>query len=114
MLMRMTMAVSFASRLKGLLQTDKLSEGAQQGVLCLAPCRSIHTMGMKQPVDVAFVNSEGVVVRVERDVKPGRLLVCVHARWVCERVSRPRDAWFAPGGRVWLAALETQEGEESR
>ncbi len=51
-------ADSRASRRKGLLGRDHLD-----GAIVLSPCRWVHTMGMQFPVDVAFLDSEGTVVK---------------------------------------------------
>ena len=45
----------------------------------LAPCRDIHTVGMAEAVDVAFVDKGGVVVGVHRSVPPREALE-VHSR----------------------------------
>mgnify|MGYP003346105269 CR=1 FL=1 len=42
-------AESRAARRRGLLGRDCID-----GALVLRPCRSVHTLGMKVPVDVAF------------------------------------------------------------
>ena len=46
-------ASSFGQRLKGLLGRDGLD-----GALVLRPARSVHTIGMRFPIDVAFCDSE--------------------------------------------------------
>ena len=45
-------------RAKGLLGSD-----AVVGALVLKPCRQVHTLGMRIPIDVAFCNRDGVVLR---------------------------------------------------
>jgi hypothetical protein len=52
------MADARSARRKGLLGRDGLV-----GVLALRPCRWVHTIGMKFPIDVAFVSDDGVVVK---------------------------------------------------
>jgi hypothetical protein len=52
------MADARSARRKGLLGRDGL-----EGALALRPCRWVHTIGMKFPVDVAFVSHDGVVVK---------------------------------------------------
>ncbi len=47
-----------AARRKGLLGRDGLD-----GALALQPCRWVHTIGMRFPIDVAFVDDDGVVVK---------------------------------------------------
>ena len=52
-------AESFTARLKGLLGRDGLD-----GALVLRPARSVHTLGMRFPIDVAFCDRELRVVAV--------------------------------------------------
>ena len=47
------------SRRKGLLGTD-----AVEGALWITKCPSVHMMGMRYPLDVAVVDSDGVVIKV--------------------------------------------------
>jgi uncharacterized protein len=54
-------ADSSKSRAKGLLGRDGI-----EGALLLQPARSVHTIGMRFPIDVAFVDRDLVVVRVRR------------------------------------------------
>ena len=55
------LAVTHRSRLVGLLENpDELSP------LLIAPCRDVHTFGMRVSLDIAFLDADGVVVRVAR------------------------------------------------
>ncbi len=47
-----------SARRKGLLGRDGL-----EGALVLRPCRWVHTIGMRFPIDVAFVSDAGEVVK---------------------------------------------------
>lgn len=47
-----------SARRRGLLGRDGL-----EGALVLRPCRWIHTIGVRFPIDVAFVDDDGVVVK---------------------------------------------------
>ena len=47
------------ARRRGLLGRDSFD-----GALLLQPCRSVHTVGMRFPIDVAHLDHEGVVLRV--------------------------------------------------
>ncbi len=47
-----------SARRKGLLGRDGL-----EGALALRPCRWVHTIGMRFPIDVAFLDDDGVVVK---------------------------------------------------
>jgi uncharacterized membrane protein (UPF0127 family) len=88
------------NRLKGLLFNLRLGQ-----VLLITPCSSIHTIGMRVPIQVAFFDAEGRVLRVEDWVVPGRLLRCPGAEGVLERAI-PEDedlgAWFEVGDQLEL------------
>jgi uncharacterized membrane protein (UPF0127 family) len=61
---------TFWLRLKGLLGRKFLSPG--QGII-IRPCRSVHTVGMSFPIDVAFVDREGFICLVLENMRPNRL-----------------------------------------
>jgi uncharacterized membrane protein (UPF0127 family) len=52
--------------------------------LLLAPCRSVHTCGMRWPLDLVWLGAGGAVVRVDRDVRPWRIRSCRRALAVVE------------------------------
>jgi uncharacterized membrane protein (UPF0127 family) len=56
---RVKAAVSLWSRSKGLLGTASLP--SDEG-LWLKPCRSVHTLFMRYPIDVLFLSREGLVL----------------------------------------------------
>jgi uncharacterized membrane protein (UPF0127 family) len=86
-------ATSLRARLLGLAL---LARGAlPRGHALLIPdCRSVHTFGMRFPIDVVFLDWDGRALRIERRVGPRRVLVCGGAFAVLERPSPPppRDA----------------------
>ncbi len=57
-------------RARGLLGRAGLAPGH---ALWLAPCRSIHTVGMRFAIDVVFLDRASRVVRVVDDLAPYRL-----------------------------------------
>jgi uncharacterized membrane protein (UPF0127 family) len=63
-------AMSFGTRLKGLLGRTGLDEG--EGVY-IRPCNSIHSFFMKFRFDAAFVDEQGRVLHVIRAMKPWRI-----------------------------------------
>ena len=67
---RVRTAKTFLSRLVGLLGTAAIAEG--EG-LWIAPCRSVHTLGMRFPIDVAFLDARGVVVGILEEFPPNRV-----------------------------------------
>jgi uncharacterized membrane protein (UPF0127 family) len=86
------------SRRRGLLGRDSID-----GVLVLRPCRHVHTAGMRFPIDVAFCDAEGVVLRTVTLV-PWRLSAYVHrAAFVVEAEAGAFDRWrLQPGDRLEL------------
>lgn len=47
-----------SERRRGLLGRSDL-----EGALVIRPCRGVHTLGMKFPIDVAFLDADGVVMK---------------------------------------------------
>ena len=93
-------ASRFLERLRGLIRSDPASREARG--LLLVPCSSVHTFGMSFPLDLVFLDRCGGVVRVCRDVPPGRVVPCVGAHAVLEMRARegpgPLDGRFPSGG----------------
>jgi uncharacterized membrane protein (UPF0127 family) len=52
--------------------------------LHIAPCRSVHTLGMRFALDLIWLDGEARVVRVDTAVPPRRLRTCLRARSVLE------------------------------
>jgi uncharacterized membrane protein (UPF0127 family) len=73
-------------RMRGLLGRSHLPRGAG---LLIRPCGGIHTLGMRFPIDVIFLDPAGAVLAIARRVVPWRI---------------------APGPRGTQAVLEVQSG----
>jgi uncharacterized membrane protein (UPF0127 family) len=69
---RVALAESARERLRGLLGRDALAEDE---ALLLDRCASVHTFGMRFPIDVLFVNRAGRVLAVHREVQAWRVLM---------------------------------------
>ena len=52
-------AASPRRRARGLMGREDI-----EGVLVLRPCRQVHTFGMQFPIDVAFCDRAGIVLRL--------------------------------------------------
>jgi uncharacterized membrane protein (UPF0127 family) len=52
--------------------------------LILAPCTSIHTFFMRFPIDVAFVDRQGVIVKITTNLRPWRIAVALRGYAVVE------------------------------
>jgi uncharacterized membrane protein (UPF0127 family) len=66
----LVVADTFLSSLLGLLGKRSLPTG--QG-LWILPCQSIHTMWMRFPIDVIFLDKDRVVVHFIENMKPFRV-----------------------------------------
>jgi uncharacterized membrane protein (UPF0127 family) len=73
------LATTRRERGRGLLGRDGIT-----GALVIRPCRQVHTVGMRFPIDVAFCDRDGVVLHA-----------VTMRRW---RISRP----------VWRAAFAVE------
>jgi uncharacterized membrane protein (UPF0127 family) len=63
-------------------------------------CRSVHTIGMRFALDLLWLDGGGVLVRLDRAVKPRRLRTCLGARSVVEAAAGEGErfaAALAPG-----------------
>lgn len=67
---RVGVADSWWLRLRGLLGRPPLQ--AEEGLLLLE-CDSVHTVGMGYPIDVAFLDAKGTVVRSFACLAPWRI-----------------------------------------
>ena len=65
---RIGLADGWLTRLRGMLARPMPQRG--EGLL-LTPCRSIHMVGMRYPLDVAFLDRTGAVVAIYASVAPG-------------------------------------------
>ena len=68
-------------RRRGLLGRDGMPRGS---ALVLTPCNAIHTVGMRFPIDVAFVDRGGRVRRIVRQLPPTRISLCLGAKTTIE------------------------------
>jgi uncharacterized membrane protein (UPF0127 family) len=79
--LRVRVADSFVSRALGLLVGAPL---APEEALLIAPCSSIHTFGMRYPIDVAFIDADARIVRVCPRVPASRVRFAFGAHAVLE------------------------------
>src|SRR5581483_34185 len=89
-------ATSTRARLRGLLGRDGI-----EGALLLEPAKSVHTIGMRFPIDVAFVDHELVVVRTAT-MRPWRVgRICLKAHAAIEAEAGSFASWeLRPGDRL--------------
>ena len=87
-----------AARLHGLARLPSLPP---HYALHFPRCRSLHTLGMRFPLDLVWLDADGRPVRIDRNVSPRRARTCLRARSVVEVVAGRADgvvAALAAGG----------------
>lgn len=100
---RVALARSPLARLRGLLDRHGLEPG--EGLL-LRPCNGVHTWGMRFTIDVVFLDAAGVVLRIERSMRPGRMVPWV--RRANQALELPAGATAALGLRVGARLAMTE------
>jgi len=81
-------ADSMSSRMAGLLGRDGID-----GAMLIKPARSVHTMGMQFPIDVAFCNRELQVLAIVTMVRNRFSLPRLRARCVIEAEAGAFERW---------------------
>ena len=69
---RLSVADTHWSRLLGLMGKTA-SDFQQPSGLWIVPCRGVHTLGMRFPIDVLYLDRDRVVVHLEPGLQPWRL-----------------------------------------
>jgi uncharacterized protein len=87
-------AKTHSSRRRGLSRLDALDP---EHALHIPQCPAVHTFGMRFALDLIWLRKDGTVARVDRDVAPGRMRICLSARSVIETVAGQADAFLAAG-----------------
>ena len=87
-------ASSIPSRFRGLMLRKTFGEGFG---LWITPCRSVHTMWMRVPIDVYFIDQDDRVVEHHPAVRPWRVVV---AKQPCRSVLEIPD----PSVRLMVGA----------
>jgi uncharacterized membrane protein (UPF0127 family) len=74
-------ATTRRARLLGLalLRRERAGEG-----LLIPGCRSVHTFGMRVPLDLIFLDRDERIVRIARGIPPRRIIRCSGAHSVLE------------------------------
>jgi uncharacterized membrane protein (UPF0127 family) len=94
------MALTRDDRRRGLLGRDSLAADA---AMFIAPCIAVHTVGMGFPIDVAFVDASGNVIRLVHSLRPWRLAASLGGCAVIELAAgRLREYGVNVGDRLSL------------
>ena len=68
-------------RMRGLLGRPQLNE--DEGLI-INPCSSIHTAGMRYPIDLVFLDRNWIIIKTVTALKPWRMAACPAASMVLE------------------------------
>lgn len=97
------LANSFFSRLKGLMGQPPPEQG--KGLL-IRPCNSIHMFFMRFSIDVVFLDREFNIVRLVRNLDPGRIVGTVQDAWqVLEVKAGDMPESFMEGARLSVTRI---------
>ena len=84
-----------ASRRRGLRGRDGL-----EGALVLRPCRWVHTIGMRFPIDVVYLWRDNRVLKIVHAMRCCRVSACWSARSVLEMPAGWAEAHDLRAGRT--------------
>jgi len=103
-------AATHWSRLRGLMGRDAASFPAGAG-LWIVPSRGVHTLAMKFPIDVLYLDPNKVVVHMEQNLKPWRVArVSIRTASVLELPGNTlRSSGTTVGDEIEIALGETRE-----
>lgn len=103
--MRFRALEGWCQRLRGLLGSDR---GA--GPVVLVGCSRVHTFMMRYPIDLAFVDENGVVLRACTSVAPWRIVGSKGAFLTFES-PESNDAWLVEGDVIEWARVPGRPGD---
>ena len=87
-------AQTHKSRRRGLSRLESLDPAH---ALHIPQTPGVHTFGMRFALDLIWLDGRGHTVRVDRDVPPRRMRLCLRARSVVETNAGQADAFLAAG-----------------
>lgn len=97
---RVWRADSMGPRMRGLLGRRPLRADAAEALL-LMPCNSVHTFGMRYPLDVVFLDAQERVLGWHRNLRPWRFGACWGARCTLELMTGGLDRLHPQCGEQW-------------
>jgi len=95
---------TFSQRLKG------IKACSVAGPIYFPRCKSVHTFGVKRPLDLVWVNQKLKIVRIDASVRANKIRVCHQAWGVIERYTSGQNSVLKVGDMVRLkgqALVET-------
>jgi uncharacterized protein len=72
---------NFIERMRGLLFKPPLKTDE---ALLITSCNSVHMFGMTYPIDLIFLDKNGVILKLVNQLQPWRISSCLKANMVVE------------------------------
>jgi len=102
---RAQIADTSKTRKTGLLKHETFERGDG---LWITPCEGVHTVGMKFPIDVLFLDKKRKVVKIRATMPRWRLAACLFAHSVLELPSGTAAATqTTPGDQLEFETYES-------
>ena len=83
----LVVAERFCDRLLGMTVRPPVTAGGMPLAMAFPRCASVHTCFMRYPLDIAFIDRGGDILRVCESVAPWRFLSCAGAFATLERAA---------------------------
>jgi uncharacterized membrane protein (UPF0127 family) len=97
---RLRLADRWHQRARGLLGVRQLDDPAG---LWITPCNSVHMLGMRIALDIAFVDASGRILKLVPQLGPWRFAACWRAHATVElRAGLIRQLALKPGQQLAL------------
>ena len=94
------LAFTRKDRRRGLLGRASLASDA---AMYIAPCSAVHTVGMGFPIDIAFVDAQGRILRLVYNLQPWRIAASLGGYGVVEcAAGRLKECGVSVGDRLAL------------
>jgi uncharacterized protein len=105
---RVEIADEGVARRKGLLGRNQLPAG--EGIW-IVPCESVHTFGMRFPIDLVYLDRNKKVKKVRSGMPPWRLSACLSAYSVVELASGTvHMTQTMPGDKLEFSLADSDTG----
>ena len=95
-------------RRKGLLGREQLAPGEGLWIL---PCEAVHTIGMRFPIDLVYLDRQHRVKKIKSAVPPWRLSACLSAHSILELAAGAiHNSQTKPGDQLEFSPVLALDG----
>ena len=95
------LALTSAERRRGLLGRDSM---APDSALVITRCNAVHTIRMRFAIDIAFVDSSGIVKKIVRGLGPWRMAGALFASTAADGASSAASCRLPWSAIRWLSS----------